>query len=107
MVLQDRARSWAATGIVSLRDQQLQELPEQLWRAEVVAAARVADLGGNRLRSLAPSLQQMASLQRLRLSHNQLEAGGLPWEALAQLDHLSTLALDNNRQALPLVAMQL
>lgn len=95
--LQDRARAWAATGIISLRDQQLQSVPEQLWQAQIAAKARAADLGGNRLETLPPEIGQLASLQRLRLSHNWLAEEGLPWEALAGLSQLATLVLDSNR----------
>ena len=95
--LQDRARAWAATGIISLRDQQLQSVPEQLWQAEIAAKARAADLGGNRLETLPPGIRQLVSLQRLRLSHNWLTVEGLPWDALAGLSQLATLVLDSNR----------
>ena len=95
--LQDRARAWAATGIISLRDQQLQIVPEQLWQAQIVAKARAADLGGNCLETLPPRIGQLASLQRLRLSHNWLTVEGMPWDALAGLTQLATLVLDSNR----------
>ena len=80
-----------------MRDQQLQSVPEQLWQTQIAAKARAADLGGNRLETLPLEIGQLASLQRLRLSHNWLTVEGLPWDALAGLSQLATLVLDSNR----------
>ena len=94
---QDRASRWAAVGIASLRDQQLSSLPEELW--SIGPSIRVADLGGNKLLSIPASLSAFSALQRLRLSHNQLPVEGIPWPALAGMQHLAVLALDHNRCA--------
>lgn len=86
-------------GIASLREELLDALPEALWSAG--PSIRVADLGGNKLTEVPASLAVLNSLQRLRLSHNQLSQEGIPWTALAALPHLAVLALDHNRWALP------
>lgn len=94
---QDRASRWAAVGIASLRDEQLSSLPEELW--SVGPSIRVADLGGNKLKSIPAFLSAFFALQRLRLSHNQLSVEGIPWPALAGMCQLAVLALDHNRSA--------
>lgn len=85
-------------GIVSLRDERLSSLPEELW--SIGPSIRVADFGGNKLMSIPASLTAFSALQRLRLSHNQLSDDGLPWPALAVMPQLAVLALDHNRSAL-------
>lgn len=92
--MEARAAAWKKTGIASLRDLKLAELPAQLWACG--DALRVADLGGNRLTALPPSLSALARLQKLRLSLNALADSGMPWDALASLTQLVVLALDHN-----------
>lgn len=93
-VMEARAAAWKKTGIASLRDLKLTELPAELWSCG--DALRVADLGGNRLTALPPTLGSLARLQKLRLSLNMLTDEGMPWDALASLTQLVVLALDHN-----------
>jgi Leucine-rich repeat (LRR) protein len=91
--MEARAAAWKKTGIASLRDLKLNELPAELWAC---GDLRVADLGGNRLTAVPPSLGSLARLQKLRLSLNALTDAGIPWDAMASLTHLVVLALDHN-----------
>lgn len=86
---------WAKTGIASLRDGGLSEVPDNLWRA--AASIRAADLGGNAFSCLPPDLARLTGLTRLRLSHNALISKGIPWLQLAALTQLRVLSLDHNR----------
>lgn len=103
--IQERAARWSSVGIASLRDEQLNALPEALWSTGT--SIRVADLGGNKLTDVPASLAVLNGLQRLRLSHNQLTQEGIPWTALASLPHLTVLALDYNRWASTLLHVDL
>ena len=98
MCFQARASRWAAVGIASLRDEHLDNLPEELW--SIGPSIRVADFGSNKLTCISSSLSVFSALQRLRLSHNQLPDEGIPWTALAAMPQLAVLALDHNRFAL-------
>ena len=94
-VFQERLAMWRKLGIISLRGQGVTTVLADVW--DVGGAARVADLGNNTLASLAPAISCLVNLQRLRLNHNQLSEGSIPWEALATLSGLTMLALDHNR----------
>jgi len=92
---QARAASWKKTGIVGLRDSNLTDIP-----SEVLAlgpSARVLDIGGNRLSVLPLDMASLTSLQRLRLSRNNLTLIGLPPLVFSALTNLTTLALDHNQ----------
>lgn len=91
---QERMQRWGKVGIMSLREEQLLELPSQIWKVEGI---RCADLGGNRLSSLPSACMALTSLQKLRLSYNQLSTEGIPWQSLAAMPQLNILALDHNR----------
>lgn len=95
--MEARVAMWAKTGIAALRDLKLAAIPPELLTPAAAGAVRVADLGGNQLTALPPSFSALASLQKLRLSMNRLEDGGVPWEAVASLKQLVVLALDSNR----------
>ncbi|CAI5498874.1 unnamed protein product, partial [Closterium sp. Naga37s-1] len=90
-----RQRMWVQTGIVSLRDSNLQVVPGAVWVAG--PALRVLDLGGNSLRIFPPAVTALTNLQRLRLSHNSLTENTIAWEALTRLPNLMALALDHNQ----------
>lgn len=94
--IEPRTAVWRTTGVASLRDLKLVTVPPQLYEAG--ESIRVADLGGNQLTSLpAGGLARLSCLQKLRLSLNRLEDGGMPWVALTELTSLIVLALDSNR----------
>lgn len=98
--MRQRAEAWQKTGIASLRDLRLAQMPPELF--SVAAGVRVLDAGGNALTALPPSVSALTALQRLRLSLNQLGDEGMLWPALAGLTQLLILAADNNRlTALP------
>ena len=99
MYMQEKAAVWAKTGIISLRDAGLAELPGSVWA--VGSAARTADFGGNALTALPAGVASLTGLSRLRLSHNALSSAGVPWDALASLQQLRLLALDHNRCCWP------
>lgn len=90
-----RQKMWVQTGIVSLRDSNLQVVPGAVWVAG--PALRVLDLGGNSLRIFPPAVTALTNLQRLRLSHNSLTENTIAWEALTRLPNLMALALDHNQ----------
>ncbi|KAK9865614.1 hypothetical protein WJX84_000823 [Apatococcus fuscideae] len=91
---QERAKVWAKTGIVSVRDSGLQELPTETLT--LVAPVRVLDASNNRLEQLPESLAGISrDLRRLAASHNQLSHSCLP--GLACLTSLRVLLLDHNR----------
>jgi len=98
-----RASVWAKTGVISLRDAGLTDLPEALYGA-AAGAATAADLGGNpALTSLPPRLCAAAAprLARLRLTGTGLPT--LP-PSIGSLTRLETLLLDRCRLAGPLPA---
>lgn len=78
-----------------MRDAALWEAPGKLWG--LGESIRAADLGGNNLSCLPPTVASLTSLSRLRLSNNQLISEGVPWAQLACLSQLTVLALDHNR----------
>ena len=89
---------WAKTGIMSLRDAGMRELPENFLQPPGAASSiRTADLGGNAFTALPASVADLTALMRLRLSCNALASKGVPWGELAGLQHLCVLALDHNK----------
>ncbi len=86
---------WRKTGVASIRDAGLAQVPSQLW--DVADSLRSADLGGNHLTCLPPNVALLTGLTRLRLSGNRLVSGGMPWTQLAALSQLNLLALDHNQ----------
>ena len=96
--MQERAEVWSKTGIMSLRDAGMRELPEGLLQQPgALSTIRTADLGGNALTALPASVANLTALMRLRLSCNALTSQGVPWGELASLQHLRVLALDHNK----------
>ena len=91
-----RVDAWKKLGIASLRDLKLTELPEELFTQDCADCIRVADLGGNQLTSLPPSLSTLSHLQKLRLSLNALHDTGMPWTSFSSLANLIVLAVDHN-----------
>ncbi|KAK9807010.1 hypothetical protein WJX72_010701 [[Myrmecia] bisecta] len=91
--LQARSKAWAKTGIITLRDSELDSLPDEV--CSIGAAARIADVGGNRVAHLPVGFTALSGLQRLRLSHNCLTDD--VFGVLTQLPQLAVLALDHNR----------
>jgi hypothetical protein len=86
-----REKTWKATGIVALRDQQLRSLPPTLF--ELGASVKSLDATGNRLSSLPDELSALTAVQRVVLSQNALTA--LP-VTLCALNTLKLLVLDGN-----------
>ncbi len=95
LCLQERAAVWGKTGVATLRDAGVAEVPSQLWG--LGESLRAADLGGNRLTCLPPNIASLTALTRLRLSGNRLVSEGVPWAQLAALTQLTVLALDHNK----------
>lgn len=94
--INQRTASWKKTGIVGLRDLKLSDIPADVF--EVGAGVRVLDCGNNHLTSISTSpFSKLVSLEKLRLSFNELSGGGIPWTQLADLPRLAILALDHNR----------
>lgn len=63
-----------------------------------IAWPRAADLSHNRLTALPASLCQLSSLGSLKLAHNRLVDGGVPWPQLcAGLAGLTSLLLGSNQ----------
>jgi hypothetical protein len=95
LLLQARAEGWAKTGIVSLLNEGLEEVPSPAWA--VGTAIRGLELSGNRLVSLpAVEVGRLSGLRALRLAGNRLTAAGVPWAELAAAAGLLTLVLDDN-----------
>lgn len=87
---------WRKTGILSLRDAGMHQLPGDLLPS-VGALVRTADMCGNQLTALPAGLASLTSLMRLRLSHNLLGGPDMQWHVLSSLQQLSILSLDHNR----------
>lgn len=94
--LQARTELWCKTGIASLRDLQLAELPPGLLSPALSSTLRVMDLSGNKLTGLPGSVAGLQALQRLRLSMNCLGDEGT-WAPLLQLSQLAVLDVSHNR----------
>lgn len=87
-----KEQNYKATGIITLRQQRLQTLPQAALNA--AAAARVLDAAYNKLKTVPSSISAFTHLTRLVLSFNRLIS--LP-DALSQLQHLKVLLLDHNK----------
>eukprot|EP00892_Ulva_mutabilis_P006871 jgi/Ulvmu1/4556/UM002_0284.1 len=101
-VLAHQQKHWAATGVVSLRDSRLKELPPGLQDlAEVV---KVIDVSSNVLESLPAVLSEMLKLERLIASGNRISSAHCQmsnWRKLKVMD------LSGNRlSAFPLDVLQ-
>jgi hypothetical protein len=77
MGLQDRAKTWAKTGIAVMRDTGLSELPGAVLA--LGPACRVLNVLGNCLQSLPISISGLSNLRTLVLSGNALTSDGIPW----------------------------
>ena len=92
--LQDRAKTWAKTGVISVRDSALQELPAEAL--STLGPVRVLDASNNCLQQLPLAISSLADhMVRLVASQNQLAHHQLP--GLASLTSLRILLLDHNR----------
>ena len=94
---QARGAAWEKTGIASLRDEQLSQIPCELL---LLKNLRTADLGGNRLKELPEAFASLTGIQRLRLSHNLLGPDSKALLPLQWLSQLVNLSLDHNLCAL-------
>eukprot|EP00850_Spirogloea_muscicola_P010500 SM000062S19886 [mRNA] locus=s62:143393:145934:- [translate_table: standard] len=83
--------TWQATGIVALRDGNLQCLPRGV--AELGPRLRTLDATNNKLTELTPGLANFTSLQRLVLAHNRLVRID---SEVGSLTALRVLVLDEN-----------
>eukprot|EP00798_Chlamydomonas_sp_ICE-L_P013499 gene13499-19358_t len=94
-----RRSNWQKTGIISLRDLGLDKLPGSVISegGDMLGSAKLADMSCNRLSSLPASVSMLTALHTLKLSSNQLDDGGMPWDSLAQLTALTNLELEGNR----------
>jgi len=86
---------WTKTGIIAMRDAQLNTLPPEVW--EVAANAHTIDLNNNQLTSLPPQFSWLTSLQKLHLGSNWLTHEGLPPSLKPSFERLQMLSLSNNR----------
>ena len=86
-----REKTWRATGVVALRDQQLRSLPPTLF--ELGASVKSLDATGNRLSSLPDELSALTAVQRIVLSQNALST--VPG-SLCALTTLKLLVMDGN-----------
>lgn len=102
MEYSDRVTVWRKTGIASLRDLFLQDIPEELYSLGEIC--RVLDAGGNRFEKLSPDLSShLTKLQKLRLTGNALGVHD-PWPILTQFTSLQELILDNQTVPLTFIA---
>lgn len=93
-----RIEAWSKTGVASLRDLKLTEIPAELFtHTRCAETVRVLDLGGNNFSELSPLIANLKKLQKLRLSFNILTDEGMPWEALCTMTQLVVLTLDHNK----------
>eukprot|EP00803_Ostreobium_quekettii_P006011 evm.model.scf_97.6 EVM.evm.TU.scf_97.6 scf_97:111571-113332(-) len=90
--LQERLKTWQKTKILPLRDQQLEELPEEVL---TLSDTRVIDLCWNCLTHLGDGIAQLTKLCTIRLSHNRLTTEGLA-SGLFRLQELTYLELEDN-----------
>jgi Leucine-rich repeat (LRR) protein len=66
--LTKRVENWKRTGVVSIRDGNLKEVPDSV--ASVGSAARVLDASNNRIQHFPEFLGQLSNLQRIVFSNN-------------------------------------
>lgn len=86
---------WKKTGVVALRDAELQEIPEEVWREG--GAASSADFTNNCITRLPSEFSCMVSLKTLNLSRNALTKDGLQSGGFKGLFQLQKLSLQKNR----------
>nr|PNR49691.1 hypothetical protein PHYPA_011587 [Physcomitrium patens] len=91
---ESRLKAWKQTGVVSLRDSGLQEVPITVW--DLQSAVRVMDVGGNCLSAFPSNVKSLTNIQRLRLSGNQLKSDSISWQSFLLLSRLAVLAIDHN-----------
>ena len=90
-----RHAAWSATGLVTLRDAGLTEVPGEVWA--VGGVARCLDLCGNpRLGGVGPQVAALGNLTRLHLSGCGLVDAAVAWDAVCSLSRLQNLVLDQN-----------
>ena len=91
-----RENAWKSTGIVSLRDSNVREIPEKLLNAEGEFALKVRNLdaANNKLSTIPRDIGNCTNITRLVLSNNALET--LPGE-IGRLVKLKILTCDDNR----------
>lgn len=86
-----RALTWRATGVVSLREENLTALPRLAY--EQGPLIKALDASHNKLEVLDEQLSFLSKLQRLTLSHNRLS---LLNDRVVQLSKLRVLILNDN-----------
>eukprot|EP01023_Acetabularia_acetabulum_P056476 TRINITY_DN6557_c0_g1_i3.p1 TRINITY_DN6557_c0_g1~~TRINITY_DN6557_c0_g1_i3.p1 ORF type:complete len:274 (+),score=32.73 TRINITY_DN6557_c0_g1_i3:112-933(+) len=89
-----RINNWRATGVVSLRDAKLRELP--IFLVDFAEQVISLDATNNKISSLPEFVSHMVSLQRLILTKNVLTSLFLPG-GFGSLDSLKILILDHNK----------
>ncbi len=60
-------------------------------------STRALDLSHNRLTALPSGIRCLTGLTSLRVNHNPIESGGVPWGALAALTGLTLIACNNTQ----------
>ena len=92
----ERKATWSKTGVISLRDAGLSDLPADVF-TDLTGALKVADASYNTLSHLPASIAHLTQLQSLKLTSNCLTTEGLAWASLCSLSGLTCLLLDKNR----------
>ena len=91
---QEKAKIWSKTGIISLREAKLSELPNECWDA--AATSSHLDASHNNLQNLPEKFTILTHMTRLNLGFNQLhETSSLA--LIASLTQLQMLFLPHNR----------
>ncbi|KAJ3054196.1 hypothetical protein HK097_002419 [Rhizophlyctis rosea] len=88
--MKDRLERADKTGIVTLTDAKLKEIPEKIF---TIKNLKNLDLSRNKLSSIPPQLQTFTTLKFLSLSHNSLTTVPL---SITYLTTLTTLNLSHN-----------
>ncbi|XP_078179308.1 LRR/ubiquitin-like domain protein [Carex rostrata] len=95
-----RAERWKITGVVTLSECQLREVPDEVWGCG--SSIRALDLSTNFIQQIPLKISELKSINKLLLTGNDLSEDSICWEGLLSLKLLSFLSLNNNRlTALP------
>jgi len=97
-VVRQKVENAQKTGVLSLQEHKLEEIPEKVFR---LVNIRTLDVSKNKLKRLSPNLKLLTKLKSLNCDENKLQAGSLA--PVTSLNKLQTLSAGGNQLGKPVV----